>query len=144
MRWRCASRERRSSEIAADLGLANRGVAHKLVRRGLTRWMHESDEELRALELERTDAIIARLWPAIDCDGPDLKAIDTFLRLADYRARLAGLYAPKRTMVGVGMEVHGEVSHVATLDALRELDAIIEARIAGSDEAQELGDDLRG
>jgi orotate phosphoribosyltransferase-like protein len=48
-------------QIAVELHLANRGAAHKLVRRGLTRWMSEPCEELRALELERTETISARL-----------------------------------------------------------------------------------
>ena len=124
-------------EIAAGLGLANRGAAHKLVRRGLTRWMHESDEELRALELERTETIIGRLWPLIDADPPDLKALETYLRLGEYRAKLTGLFAPKKALVGI--QVAGEVRHLAKLDAFRELDTIIEARVAAA--STEQGDD---
>jgi hypothetical protein len=100
-------------QIATEMGLANRGAAHKMVQRGLTRWMHESDEELRAVELARSETIIGRLWPKIDRDDPDPKAIDAYLRLADYRAKLAGLYAAKKTVVGMGIEVAGEVRHVA-------------------------------
>jgi hypothetical protein len=76
-------------EIATAMGFANRGVAHKVVRRGLTRWMHESDEELRAVELERSETLIATLWPLVACDVPDLKALDRLMRVLDYRARLA-------------------------------------------------------
>jgi hypothetical protein len=142
-----ADRERRAmalrqsgatfEEIAAELGLANRGAAHKLVRRGLTRWMHESDEELRALELERTETIIGRLWPLIDRGDPNLKALETYLRVAEYRAKLAGLFAPKKAVVGI--QVGGEVRHLAKLDALRELDTIIEARVTAA--STEQGDD---
>jgi hypothetical protein len=85
-------------EIAVAVGAANRGAAHKMVRRGRTRWVEESTEELRAIELERTEALIARLWPLIDRDPPDFKAFEAFLRLADYRARLAGLYAPTKSL----------------------------------------------
>ena len=130
-----AARQRGATfeEIALELGLANRSVAYKLVRRGLTRWMHESDEELRALELERSETIIARLWPAIDREVPDLDALGMFLRVADYRAKLAGLYAPNKTMVGMGVEIRGQVNHVAKLDALRALETVIDARVADTD-----------
>jgi hypothetical protein len=60
--------------------------------------MLEANEDLRALELERSDVVIARLWPSIDCENPDPKAIEQYLRVCDYRAKIAGLYAPKKTL----------------------------------------------
>ena len=150
-----AEKERRAMElrqagatfdqIATEMGLANRGVAHKIVQRGLTRWMHESDEELRAVELACTEAVIARLWPLIDQRDPDLKAIDVYLRVADYRAKLAGLYAAKKTVVGLGIEVAGEVRHVAKVAVWRELDEFIDTRVTDSSELDgPEGDDLDG
>jgi hypothetical protein len=107
-------------EIAARVGYADRSGAKKAVERGLSRWMRESDEELRALELERTEVIIARLWPAIDTPVPDLKAVEVFLRVAEYRAKIAGLYAPRRDRLEVS--VHARVEH-RKLEALRVLEA---------------------
>jgi len=78
-------------EIADELGYADRSGARKAVERGLSRWVRETDEELRARELERSEMIIDRLWPLIDQDPPDLKVIDRYLQLANYRAKIAGL-----------------------------------------------------
>jgi hypothetical protein len=114
-------------EIATRLGLANKSVAYKMVQRGLARWHGPPAEELRALELERLEQVGARLWPLIDCEAPDLQALGAYLRVADQRARLAGLYAPSRQLVGV--EVRAELID-RKLDALHELDAIIDARVA--------------
>ena len=107
-------------EIAARVGYTDRSGAKKAVERGLSRWMRETDEELRALELERTEVIIARLWPAIDTHAPDLKAVEVFLRVAEYRAKIAGLYAPRRDRLEVS--VHARVEH-RKLEALRVLRA---------------------
>lgn len=107
-------------EIAKRVGFADRSGAKKAVERGLSRWMRGADEELRAMELERTEAIIRRLWPSIDRDDPDRDDIALYLKVADYRARIAGLYAPRRQHVEVA--VHGQVEH-RKLEALRVLDA---------------------
>jgi hypothetical protein len=89
-------------EIAAQLGLANRGVAKRHVDRGLARWMQAAgSDELRAEELDRSEAIIARLWPLIDRPDPDLGAVDRLVRLLDYRAKITGLYAPVKRQVDV-------------------------------------------
>ena len=79
--------------------------------------MRDADEELRAFELERTEALAARLWPLIDRPKPDLQALTAYLRLADYRAKIAGLYAPRRQQVEVA--VRGRVEH-RKIEALRE------------------------
>jgi hypothetical protein len=81
--------------------------------------MREADEELRALELERTEALIARLWPLMDRPKPDLAALAQYLRLADFRAKIAGLYAPRRQQVEVA--VRGRVEH-RKIEALRVLE----------------------
>ena len=63
-------------DIADRVGFADRSGAKKAVERGLSRWMREHDEELRVLELERTEVLIRRLWPLIDTDSPDLKTVE--------------------------------------------------------------------
>ena len=91
-------------EIAGELGYGDRSGARKAVERGLSRWMRESDEELRARELERTEQILDRLWPLFDCETPDLKALDRILKTMDHRAKITGLYgkraAPPDTYAG--------------------------------------------
>jgi hypothetical protein len=106
-------------DIATRLGFADRSGAKKAVERGLSRWMRESDEELRAFELERTEALIARLWPLIDCPDPDLDVLAAYMRLVDYRAKIAGLYAPRRQQVEVA--VRGRVEH-RKIEAVRALE----------------------
>jgi hypothetical protein len=82
--------------------------------------MREADDELRALELERVDALVGRLWPLIDRDDPDLKALDRYMKVVEYRAKIAGLYAPRRQQVQVA--VQARVEH-RKLEAYRILEA---------------------
>ncbi len=110
-------------EIAARLGFADRSGAKKCVERGLSRWLREADEELRALELERTETLLARLWPLVDRPAPDLDALAAYFKLADYRAKIAGLYAPRRQQVEVA--VQGRVEH-RKVEALRVLTSDVE------------------
>src|SRR3954471_2103456 len=86
-------------EIAQRVGYRDRSGAKKAVDRGLSRWMREVDEELRAVMLDRAERVVARLWPRIDRDDPAPKAIDAFLRVTDLEARLSGAYAPRRQQV---------------------------------------------
>lgn len=73
--------------------------------------------------LERLERVVARLWPRIDRNDPDSKAIDAFLRVTDLEARLSGAYAPRRQHVDVA--VHARVEH-SKLQALRVLEADVE------------------
>ncbi len=102
-------------EIAAALGMSNKSVAYKSVKRGLQNFADGDVEELRARELARTDELFARLEPLIASDPPDLAAVDRVIKLLDYRAKICGLYAPRKHQVGVQLE--------ATID-LRALDAV--------------------
>jgi len=115
--------------IAAELGFANRGAAYKAVQRGLSRWMREADEDLRTMELARTDLMISRLQPLVDRDPPDLAAVQTLLRVMDYRARICGLYAPAKYQVGVAVAVKA-ASDTSMLDAFDAWQGVI-ARAAG-------------
>lgn len=109
-------------QIAARLGLANRGVAHRHVIRGLGRWMKAAgSDELRAEELDRTDAVIGRLWPLIDRADPDLGAVDRLIRLFDFRAKITGLYAPVKRQVDIDVRAGAaerKVDAVGVLEAM--------------------------
>jgi hypothetical protein len=60
--------------------------------------MSGSCEELRALELARIDVVIARLLARIDREQPDDKAVELYVRVVDCKAKLAGLYAPRKEL----------------------------------------------
>ncbi len=53
--------------------------------------------------------------------------MDRLLRVLDYRAKIAGLYAPVRQQVGV--EVRAEVSH-RKLEAVKILESVAEEAVA--------------
>lgn len=114
-------------EIAVALGYSNKGAAHKAVHRGLSRWMREADEDLRSIELARTDVIISRLMPMVDRDSPDPKDVAALLAVMDFRAKITGLYAPQRHSVGI--EVRGQVD-VRKLDAYELWDATVAQAVA--------------
>lgn len=78
-------------EIAEKVGYSHRGSAYRAVRKALDAHEASSVEELRALENDRLDSMLAGLWAAIE-EG-DVRAIDAALRITDRRIRLNGLNA---------------------------------------------------
>jgi transposase-like protein len=76
-------------EIAREVGFSHRGSAYRAVRKALDTHEAASVGELRALENDRLDSMLAALWPAIELG--DVRAIDTALRVTDRRIRLNGL-----------------------------------------------------
>jgi DNA-binding CsgD family transcriptional regulator len=73
-------------------------------------------EELRALELERFDRMVAGLWPQIEKGSPP--AVTAAVRVSERRARLLGLDEPTATRT----ELSGSLSVTAEkLAAEREL-----------------------
>jgi len=63
----------------------------------------ESAEELRALEVQRIDAMIVVLWPRV-LRG-DYQAMDRVVRLMERRAKLLGLDAPTKQEIGIESEL---------------------------------------
>ncbi|TML85665.1 MAG: hypothetical protein E6G06_21825 [Actinobacteria bacterium] len=84
-------------QIADALGYQSAAGARSAVIRGLGRWMREGDQDLRTLELARTDEIGQCLWPLIHSGNPQvvIPAVATYMRLLDYRAKITGLYTVK-------------------------------------------------
>jgi hypothetical protein len=121
-------------QIADTMGLREPTNAWALVRDGLSNWLSESATELRTLEQARLEAMTRRLWPLImgtaadgvtplvapeDDHGPDsraFKAMETYLRISERRARLFGLDAPTGVQIDVGGRV--DVQHKADPDVL--------------------------
>ena len=87
------TRGRNYDEIARECGYADRSGARKAVERGLQRHMRETVEEQRAILLHRTELAISRFMPLIDCENPDLRAVDRLAKVTDQQAKLLGLYS---------------------------------------------------
>ena len=99
------------STIASRLGYANKGGAHKLVRRALRATLQEPADELRRLETERLDALLRALWhKAIAGHGA---AIDRVLKVMERRANLLGLDAPKKVQQTIDPAVRAIAAEVA-------------------------------
>ena len=78
-------------QAAADeLGYANRGTVHRIVHQALTNREAETIDELRALEIDRLDAVQRAHWDA--ALAGDTTAARLVLRIIDQRSRLLGLY----------------------------------------------------
>lgn len=76
-------------EIATAVGYSGRGAAHKALSAALRAQQAEAVDELRALEIERLDALQRAFWDAA-LEG-DLQAVDRVLRVIQARVRLLGL-----------------------------------------------------
>jgi hypothetical protein len=91
-------------------GLSFRAMAEKLTEEGykanvtmardwylwaVDQAFEEPARAAKIVELARLDTMHERLWPLVDCDKPDLKAVDQLLKIMAYRARLTGLDRPE-------------------------------------------------
>lgn len=110
-------------QIGERLGISTDG-ARDMINRTLARAESRVVEAEREIENARLDRAQAAIWSRV-LDG-DLKAIDSFLRLSQRRAKMNGLDAPTKIDLSVGVrqemeqalsELHrvvlGEVIHVA-------------------------------
>lgn len=76
-------------EIADELGYADSGVAHNVVKDELEAARVETVEEMRQIEGARLERAIQAIWPQV-LRG-DLEAIKTLLQVVRLKARLYGL-----------------------------------------------------
>lgn len=82
--------------IADELGYANAAGAYVAVTTELQAIVREPAEEVRTLELERLDQMLAVLWARAMQGDDKERAIDRILKVMERRAALLGLDAPKR------------------------------------------------
>lgn len=75
--------------IATQLHYADRGAAYKAFKRALARTLQQPAAELRELEMDRYDRLLASVWP--QAMRGDLKAVDRVLQISDRRTALVGL-----------------------------------------------------
>lgn len=85
-------------QIGDRLNLSPRG-AHQLVTRTLEESRNYAVDDLRRVENARLDRAQAAIWTEVI--GGDLKAISTFLRISERRAKLNGLDAPSKIAMAV-------------------------------------------
>ncbi len=76
-------------EIAQVVGYSGRGSAYKAVSAALRAQQAEAVDELRALEVERLDALQRSCWDAA-LEG-DIASVDRVLKVIAARVRLLGL-----------------------------------------------------
>lgn len=81
--------------IASELGYASPSGAHKAVMSALKKTLQEPADELRQLEVERLDALLAVMWSRKSI--PDFT--DRILKIMERRAKLLGLDAPTRANI---------------------------------------------
>lgn len=82
-------------QIADELGYANRGTVHRLVRQTLEAQQAVGVEQLRQVEVQRLDALQTRLWDR--AMAGDVEAGLACLRIIQTRIKLLGLTAGKDT-----------------------------------------------
>lgn len=75
-------------------------ACHGLIKRELAKLTKQTEQDatvLRALELERLDAMTQALWKTAMTG--DCQAVDRLLRISERRSRLLGLDAPLKTAI---------------------------------------------
>ncbi len=85
-------------QIADELGYANRGTVHRVVQQALQAVQTENVEVLRAVEVDRLDALQRGVWDA--ATAGHVPATQAAVRIIQARARVLGLLQsgkPKRT-----------------------------------------------
>lgn len=82
------------AEIATSLGLSAPSQAYRIAQRAIAELPRESAEEVRAIELERLEAMHRAVWDA--AMAGDLDAFDRALRASESRRKLMGTNAPEK------------------------------------------------
>jgi len=88
--------------IATKLGYKSRSGAFEAVKTALVQTLIEPAEELRNIEVLRLDKALKAIWSQVL--GGNLPAVDRYIKVAQRRADLLGLDAPKRTDITSGNE----------------------------------------
>ncbi len=82
-------------QIADELGYANRGTVHRVVQQTLQAVQTENVAALRAVEVDRLDALQQALWDR--AMGGHVPAAQAVLRIIEARARVLGLVQTGKT-----------------------------------------------
>lgn len=87
-----AASGRTYQEIADELGYANRGTVHRIVRQALEAQQVQNVELLREVEVQRLNALQVGLWET--ALAGDLQAAGACVRIIEARVKVLGLTAP--------------------------------------------------
>lgn len=131
--WALRVRGASYTEIAAELAISTQ-TAHASIRRGLAARavLPETVESVRALELERLDAWLARLAPRIE-QGDD-GAIRTALAVGERRSRLLGLDAPTTVQIEGTLRAATDAELDAALERHGYVRTVVRAALPGPDD----------
>jgi len=88
------------ARIAETLGYKDGSGAWRAVRAALKKTLQEPSDELRMLEIERLDAMLAAIWGSVK--QGQYGAQDRALKIMERRAKLLGLDAPVKADVTSG------------------------------------------
>src|SRR4051812_3272548 len=122
-------------DIAERVGYRDRRSAQRAVERELESHSAEDAHVVRAMEVERLDALLFAMWrKAINGDG---WSVDRVLRIMERRSRLQGLDAPLRQQIEVISEsvLDEEIAKLTGKLAAREA----EQRAAATDDIDSAG-----
>lgn len=89
---RLAAAGRTYQQIADELGYANRGTVHRIVREALEAQQAQGVELLREVEVRRLDALQVSLWDA--AMAGDIEAVTACLKIILARIKVLGLAEP--------------------------------------------------
>ncbi len=98
------------ADIAQAMGYATPSGAHQAVQKALQRTVQEPADELRKIECDRMDAMLAHMWPRVQTGDP--RAVEVAMKLAERRAKLLGLDAP--TQLDANQDVNVYLHNVDT------------------------------
>lgn len=103
------------NDIANELGYQSKTGAFKAVQTGLKKTLREPADELRTMEAERLDRMLAGLWGKAITG--DTWSVDRVLAIMDRRAKLLGLDKPAER--DLSSEVAGFLSGVQTVKEMQ-------------------------
>lgn len=130
--------------IGEELGIST-SAAWNLVQRTISETRNYAVDHLRLLENARLDRALTAIWNKV-LEGDD-KALNSFLRISERRARLNGLDAPTKVQMSVSVrqemeERLAELQQVIDAEVVEEEDIVaLEERRAYEEEVED--DDLR-
>ncbi len=87
-------------QAADELGYANKGTLHTIVKKALATQLTETVEEHRTLAYSRLERLLASAWGKAR-EG-DLAAVNACVKVVMAEARLMGLDGSERTSPGAG------------------------------------------
>ena len=106
-------------EIAAEVGYAGESGAHKAIMTALKKTLQEPADELRKMEAERLDKMMAAIWEqATSGSANSTWFIDRILNIMDRRAKLLGLDKPASMDTADKARVYLDLLETARADAV--------------------------